>query len=244
MPKRTNYFQQLIHHIYRQLAPTGATVTESALVTERSSSTQREIDILVEHSVAGHRVRIGIECRDRSSKDDITWVDGVIGKYKDLDIQKVILVSNSGFSSGAIQKALANNIETHALARINELNIRGGIDLLRMTFIQRSDQIQWVNMTTEPQLGDGELDPKLIVYNFNNETLGDLNGFAWMCYEPFVKNYLHSHITQNMNTIFPAEIEFEHEEVFQVPIQIPEPFPYFLNPERCYITKVLLSIDV
>src|SRR5688572_759202 len=105
MPKRTNDFQKLIHYIYSQMVPEGATVTESALLRERSSLAKREVDILIEYEIAGTKLRIAVECRDRSRKDDIEWIDGLIGKYRDLEVDKVIAVSNSGFSSDAIEKA-------------------------------------------------------------------------------------------------------------------------------------------
>ncbi len=64
MPKRSNEFQQLIHHIYTQLASEDAEVTEPAFVKERDSEAEREVDILIEDEVAGVKVRIAIECRD------------------------------------------------------------------------------------------------------------------------------------------------------------------------------------
>lgn len=69
MPERTNEFQQLMHYIYSQMVPEGATVTESALLKERNSNSEREVDILIEHEIAGTKLRMAVECRDRSRRD-------------------------------------------------------------------------------------------------------------------------------------------------------------------------------
>jgi hypothetical protein len=65
MPIRTNEFQQIVKYIYSQIVPAGGRVVESALVYEGDGGTQREIDILIEHSIAGHNLKIAVECRDR-----------------------------------------------------------------------------------------------------------------------------------------------------------------------------------
>lgn len=51
MPKRTNPFQKLIATIYSQMAEKDDQVTESTLLRERGSATEREIDILLRKCV-------------------------------------------------------------------------------------------------------------------------------------------------------------------------------------------------
>lgn len=111
MPKRSNDFQKITLNIHRALATHGITVEESVLVPEKNSDTTREVDILLTTTVASHKVRVGIECRDHERKQDITWIDGLIGKYANLDIDRVIAVSHSPFTNPAKQKAAQHNIE-------------------------------------------------------------------------------------------------------------------------------------
>jgi len=98
MPKRSNEFQRLVAFIYDCIKPDGGTVTESAMVVDREANTEREVDILVENKVAGHQIKIAIECRDRSRKESVEWVDSIICKVKSLDLNKVVAVSSEGFS--------------------------------------------------------------------------------------------------------------------------------------------------
>lgn len=82
------------------------------MVIENSSKATREVDILLEQQAFGLKLLIGVECRGRSRKGDVEWIDGLIGKYHDLPVKKIIAVSSSGFSKTAKQKAEAHNIET------------------------------------------------------------------------------------------------------------------------------------
>ena len=120
MPKRTNDFQQLVLRIYQALGGTGVDVQESVLVPEKNSDAKREVDVLVTASVAGHRTRIAIECRDHAKDQDITWIDGLIGKYANLGIEKVIAVSSTDYSPTAFQKAAQHNIELLSLKEASE----------------------------------------------------------------------------------------------------------------------------
>ena len=115
MPRRSNDFQRMIAEIYRQLAPTGARVSESALVRELSSGSYREVDVLIEHVVVDTDVVIAVECRDRRRPSDLVWIDELIGKYAHLPVDRVIAVSRSGFSDAARQKAKASRIELRTL---------------------------------------------------------------------------------------------------------------------------------
>jgi len=78
---------------------------------DQDSGTEREVDILIEQKVAGAHIRIAIECRDRSRRETIEWIDSFAGKYRNNEVNKKIAVSSSGFSDAARHKALANNID-------------------------------------------------------------------------------------------------------------------------------------
>lgn len=105
MPKRTNASEKLIAKIYDQLSTPDEKVVESAILKERGNGAEREVDILLQKDIFGTPIRIAVECRGRTNKDDIQWIDGLIGKYRDLPIDKVIAVSKSGFSKSATEKA-------------------------------------------------------------------------------------------------------------------------------------------
>src|SRR5437667_1548899 len=105
MPARTNQFQKLVYEVERQLAPLGAVVEESAMLPERVSGELREVDILISLDEGHHRVRIGIECQDRSRPATKQWVEAISKKHAELGINKTVLVSSSGFYAAARRRA-------------------------------------------------------------------------------------------------------------------------------------------
>lgn len=90
----------MIAAIYQEMAGTGATVTESALVDGR------EVDVLIEsEAIAGVTARITVECRDHKRRQDVTWIEELQGKQSTLRISETFAVSSSGFTAKAITAA-------------------------------------------------------------------------------------------------------------------------------------------
>jgi hypothetical protein len=52
-----------------------------------------------------------VECRDRQHRQDVTWIDEVVGKAGDVSADKVVAVSAEGFSAGARRSAAARGVE-------------------------------------------------------------------------------------------------------------------------------------
>lgn len=112
MPKRTNDFQELIAYIYKTISPDDCIVEESSLVHDKDSRSLREVDILLTQNIAGHKISIAIECRDRKRSETVEWIDSLIGKAGSLDVNKIVAVSSEGFTQAAIEKAKSRNIDT------------------------------------------------------------------------------------------------------------------------------------
>jgi Restriction endonuclease len=192
MPRRTNDFQQLIHLIYQQMAPVGATVLESALISERHSSTQREVDILIEHTMVGVPMRIAVECRDRTRKSDVEWIDSLIGKFRDLPIHTVIAVSKSGFTSAAVDKAAANHIETRTLEQALHTNWPGQFLRPELWKIVRYTDILRVYIEAAPPLTK-KPHPDDIIVDDSGEVCGSFMEAMKYCHiqtiEPAIKEF-------------------------------------------------------
>ena len=122
MPKRSNSFQRVMTALYDALAPQGATVEESAMVPEQISGTDREVDVLITVPALGTQLRVAIECRDHIRPQSVEWVDALIGKYSGLPIDKVIAVSDSGFTPAAEAKAEGSRLELVTASKIEEVD--------------------------------------------------------------------------------------------------------------------------
>jgi len=201
MPKRTNEFQQLMHYIYSQMVPEEATVTESVLLEERDSDSKREVDILIEYEIVGTTVRIAVECRDRSRSDSIEWIDSLIGKYRDLAVNKVIAVNRSGFAERAVQKATANGIDARTLENALDTDwteefIKLGI--AKLTYRTSPKQV-WID--TEPPL-TGQAKPSDNVTDQEGNVLGTLNDAIADCFERRVQPDAHQYIQEHFLDLF------------------------------------------
>jgi hypothetical protein len=109
VPPRTNEFQRLIAVIQSHLDP-GSTVTESAMLTDLHTGAKREVDVVVGGRVGHQAVTVSIECRDRSRRDDVGWVEQMHGKHSRLPTNVLVLVSHSDFTPEAKRVALGCGI--------------------------------------------------------------------------------------------------------------------------------------
>lgn len=148
MPKRTNPFQTVVFLIQKNIAGQ-ATVTQSAELADLVTGKSREVDVVIEATVAGHTIRIGVECRDwerkrRPRPQTVEWVECMYGKHQSLPTDRLVLVSRSGFTEEAVKKARSYNIETvvpdefteeraaEIGARISKVKI-GGLEIVQVT---------------------------------------------------------------------------------------------------------------
>lgn len=104
MPKRSNQFQRLVTLINGCLHESGK-VVESALLAEKTSGAEREVDVLISIEIADYTVNISFEVRDRARKADISWIEEMHAKHEHLPTDKLVLVSRSGFTRPALDKA-------------------------------------------------------------------------------------------------------------------------------------------
>lgn len=84
---------------------TGAIQTRNAKLTGILSGRQREVDVLIEGTLAGSSVRISVECKSYNHSIGIGKIDEFVGKLHDLDVDKGIFYSFGPYSAGARARA-------------------------------------------------------------------------------------------------------------------------------------------
>jgi hypothetical protein len=136
--KNSEAFEQQIHRIHELLEGSGADVTWNDHVPDPDNlSQQRQIDVSIKRD---GKLTL-VECRDRQSPQDVTWIEELIGRRASLKADTTIAVSSSGFTVGALQKAKAYGIIVHDLRRLTDLEIKawGGQIALTLHFYEYSD---------------------------------------------------------------------------------------------------------
>ena len=241
MSKQSNAFQKLIYHIHNKIELSGAEVTESALLKENNIDdiVEREIDILIEKQVNKNIRRIAIECRDRNAKDDIQWVDGLIGKYKNLDVDKVIAVSNSGFSPNAYLKAKVNSIELRSLEDALQIDFGKEFNKLGLLYISYTFEIKRFSICFEPSL---KIKPSLKALVFKRETeIGTLEGFVNFCFEEGPKKKTSRYVKDNMLNIFKTKSDTEKHMLIENTIPVKE---LYIKPDgsRHFIKSITFTV--
>jgi hypothetical protein len=78
----------------------------------------REVDITLRGNVGSSPVLIAIECRDRTTRADVSWIEQLATKREDIGAHKMIAVSRKGFSEAAISLARKRGIETRSLREV------------------------------------------------------------------------------------------------------------------------------
>lgn len=103
MSKKSDEFEKQIYRIYKVLeADKNSVVTWNDKIKDPDNLKQkRQIDITIKKE----NVFTIVECRIHNKPQDVKWIEELIGRKLSLEADKVIAVSASGFTFGAIKKA-------------------------------------------------------------------------------------------------------------------------------------------
>ena len=190
MPRRTNDFQGLMYLIQSQLAPTGAQVTESELLTDEAINSDREINILISDPTNGLPPQtVAIECRDRKRKADIGWIDEIIDKYSKIRVRRVVAISRSGLTKNAFKKAEDAGIDTLLLGEALAADWATAVEnvtaaLLRSRLVTRMSTELRFDDTHNPVLLEKQ--PKLLgamILQADGSPLGPVENLAASLFE-------------------------------------------------------------
>lgn len=115
-------FEKIVANIHRHFA-------DKAQITENEQINGRQIDIAIRATIGVYPLLIIIECKDYCRKVDVGKVDELIGKIDDVKAAQGILVSNSGFSEGAINRAKKDGrIQLSSVVDIENGSLRARVE--------------------------------------------------------------------------------------------------------------------
>ena len=121
MTKESDDFEILISRIHELLEGQDAEVIWNDKIADPDNPTQnRQIDITVRKD---NFLNI-IECRLHKAKQDVKWIEELIGRRASLIANNIVGVSSSGFTSGAIKKANRYGIRLYDLKELSEEDVK------------------------------------------------------------------------------------------------------------------------
>lgn len=236
MPKRTNLFQKLLHHIHSQLSD-NAIVTESKMLTDRITGEEREVDIVIETKSGEYKILLSVEVKDENRKVTVEWVEQQSCKHNTLPTDKLILVSRSGFSQSALKKAAHLGIETATIeaaisndwVKIISLLSKGKYQEIKCKFVCKAIYEKNGKREISSQLQFDQL--------LYSETYPDVRvtvGFmAHMMVDNLdVRNTIFDHIPPNSNNTYTLDFHF------------PSEFYFFIDSMKTNILILRMELEV
>lgn len=242
MPKRSNDFQRLVKIIHDAISKVeGASVTESAMLPE-PDGTLREVDILLERKIADVPLRLAIECRDRSRKSDVDWIDGLVGKFRNLRIDKVVAVCRKGFSAGATAKAAANNIELRVLTECLTHEWTSEFIRLGIAQFEFQPELRGVEITLNPSEAQG-IEPNSIVETIHASAAPrTLEQIVFACFAENVVPRIKQHVEQEFLAKLPPLADLTRAWEFTVPVDLRDAWVFSKAGTRHSIERMLFSV--
>jgi len=128
-------FEKLVTHIEHALAGEGVTVKSPDFIPCITTGTLREVDASIRTRVGSADILVTVECRDRVAVQDVTWIEQLAAKKKNIGAAKTIAVAASGFSAEAVRIARENTIDLRILDDITEEDIKSWMPMGGMVHV-------------------------------------------------------------------------------------------------------------
>ena len=111
-------FEKLVGRIQHELAPAAA-IAENERIMGRSGVARR-IDVTVRQTVSAYPVLIAIDCKRHQRKIGVGYVSAFADQAKDVSASRAVLISNTGFTKGALAVAKTHDVvlQTQRLIRV------------------------------------------------------------------------------------------------------------------------------
>jgi hypothetical protein len=100
-------FQEVVAIIHEHMAG-AATIDESAMLVNRLTGEEREVDVVIRSCIAGQEMVLGIEAT--TQKGSSPWTESMIAKHAELPTDRLVLVAEKGFSKPARRYAAMKGV--------------------------------------------------------------------------------------------------------------------------------------
>jgi hypothetical protein len=189
-----------------------------------STQSRREIDVLLTAYVAGHEVRLAIECKNEAGLIGSPKIDKFRGKLEAVGIPPSlgIYVSIHGYTEGAIEAARAAGIKALVLKGMSADRLSLEVSRAFQSLIVLVPEVEGVNLVsdlTEPIADIGET---FLFYDEGGEPAGTVADFVW---EAWLKGDLAPEIgTTNLRLELPGGwhnvIANERQDIQAIAVQV------------------------
>jgi hypothetical protein len=130
MVKPWRELEKLVADLERLFADSHVEVKSPDRLRDRHTGRLRDVDVSVRGRVGSSDLLVIIECRSRSKKSEIDWIEQVATKMQDVGAHRALAVSAKPFTAGAIKKAAGWGIELRTFSEVDDteiLRLLGGV---------------------------------------------------------------------------------------------------------------------
>jgi hypothetical protein len=159
MAKDWKLLEKLTASFERVLAPKDAVIKSPDRLKDRDTGKMREVDVSIRYTVGSAPILVTVECRDRSRKDDATWIEQLACKQRSIGANATIAVSARGFGEPAQRKAKSFGIELRHVERVSDEEIAKWFEKLfvhvgYLTYRLKSVLFSWPDDKPPPEMSD------------------------------------------------------------------------------------------
>lgn len=108
------------------------------MLADKITGDLREVDILISSNLSTYKVLIAIEVVARGRKADTPWIESMYSKHNSLPTDKLILVSEKGFSVPALIKAKYLGVDAITIEKALSTNWEVATQLNGQGFIEKT----------------------------------------------------------------------------------------------------------
>lgn len=125
-------FEELVERLEQHSLPPGAIIKSPDRVKCKITGKLREVDVSIQLPIEHGSKLVTIECRDRADIEDVTWIEQLITKRRNIGAAITIAISSQGFTSTAIQMAANDGILLRGVEEITDEEIESWMGKIRV----------------------------------------------------------------------------------------------------------------
>lgn len=147
MAREGRSLEQLVSLLEQFADATDATIESPGFIRSPDDGEKpREVDVLVRRRVGTVDILILVECRDRSPRQSVDWIEQIDSKRRSLNASAAVAVSSSGFTSGAVAAAARLGIDLRSIDEISLEDFSSWVTWVDMLVIRRRAELNEVEI--------------------------------------------------------------------------------------------------
>jgi hypothetical protein len=121
-------FEKLVARIEGLLCPAGAVVKCPDRLRKIKGRGTRQVDASIRYVLGSTKVLVTVECRKRYKGQDVTWIEQLATKRRNIGAHHTLAVSTTEFSEEALEIAQREVIGTRVISEVTDDDIRALVD--------------------------------------------------------------------------------------------------------------------